>query len=371
MKIVTVIGARPQFVKAAMVSRAIQSFNARKEKSLLTEVIVHTGQHYDDAMSKIFFEEMGIPVPTYDLEVGSGSHAVQTGNILIKLEQVLLSECPDMVLVYGDTNSTVATALAAPKLGIPLGHVEAGLRSYNRGMPEEINRILTDRVSTLLFCPTQTSEDILRQEGMTEGVYLTGDVMLDASLYYVAIAETRSNVLERFQLLPEQYYLATIHRPANADVRENMECILRAFSQLRWPVVFPVHPRTKKMIDAILTQGVIGYDPSQLLLVDPIGYLDMLLLEKHARTIITDSGGVQKEAYFLRVPCVTLRPETEWVETIELGWNSLCKIVEEEIIEKISAARAGEWVPVFGDGTASSKIVDILLHYHLSKLNRL
>lgn len=367
MKIVTVIGARPQFVKAAMISRAIQSLNAKSGKSLLKEVMVHTGQHYDEAMSKIFFEEMGIPIPAYNLEVGSGSHAVQTGNILIKLEQVLLDECPDMVLVYGDTNSTVAAALAAPKLGIPLGHVEAGLRSYNRNMPEEINRILTDRVSSLLFCPTQTSETILRQEGITQGVYLTGDVMLDASLYYAAIAETRSNVFSRFQLLPKQYYLATIHRPANADVRENMECILRAFSRLRWPVIFPVHPRTKKMIDTILTtQGLIEHNPSQLLLVDPVGYLDMLLLEKHARTIITDSGGVQKEAYFFRVPCVTLRPETEWVETIELGWNSLSQIIEEEIIEKIYAARTGEWAPVFGDGTASSQIADILLHYHLS-----
>lgn len=366
MKIITVIGARPQFVKAAMVSRAIQALNTSRNKVVLTEIIVHTGQHYDETMSKVFFEEMGIPVPTYDLEVGSGSHAVQTGNILMRLEQVLLDERPDFVLVYGDTNSTVATALAVSKLGIPLGHVESGLRSYNRKMPEEINRILTDRVSALLFCPTQTSVAILNQEGITQGVYLTGDVMLDASLYYATVAETRSDILARFNLRSKQYYLATVHRPANADVMENMRCILRAFSHLQLPVVFPVHPRTKKMINSILAQGLIGYDASQLLLIDPVGYLDMLLLEKHARTIITDSGGVQKEAYFLHVPCVTLRPETEWVETIELGWNSLCKIVEEEILEKINRARAGEWVPVFGDGAASSKIVNILHEYILS-----
>lgn len=363
MKIVTVIGARPQFVKAAMVSRAIRSLNASRKKSLLTETIVHTGQHYDDVMSKIFFEEMGIPIPTYNLEVGSGSHAVQIGNILIRLEQALIDERPDVVLVYGDTNSTIAASLAVSKLSIPLGHVEAGLRSYNREMPEEINRILTDRVSTFLFCPTQTSESILRQEGITQGVYLTGDVMLDASLYYVAVAETRSNVLSRLNLLPKQYYLVTVHRPGNADVMENMMCILRAFSKLCLPVVFPVHPRTKKMIDSILTHKthkLVEYDASQLLLIDPVGYLDMLVLEKHARTIITDSGGIQKEAYFFRVPCVTLRQETEWVETVELGWNSLCNIVEEEIVEKSYRARKGEWLPIFGDGTASSKIVDII-----------
>lgn len=365
MKIVTVIGARPQFVKAAMVSRAIQALNTSRNKAVLTEVIVHTGQHYDEMMSRIFFEEMGIPVPTYDLKVGSGSHSVQTGNILMRLEQVLLDECPDFVLVYGDTNSTVAASLAVSKLGIPLGHVEAGLRSYNRNMPEEINRILTDRVSTLLFCPTQTSVFILRHEGITQGVFLTGDVMMDASVFYVTLAETRSNILARLDLLPKRYYLATVHRPANADVAEHMRCILRAFSNLSLPVVFPAHPRTKKMIDKILAQGETDYDASQLLLIAPVGYLDMLVLEKYAHTIITDSGGIQKEAYFFQVPCVTLRPETEWVETVELGWNRLCNIVEEEIIEKIHRARAGEWIPVFGDGTASSKIVHILQEYFL------
>jgi UDP-GlcNAc3NAcA epimerase len=368
MNILTVIGARPQFVKAAMVSRAFQLLNAHQKTPVINEVLVHTGQHYDETMSRIFFEELEIPVPRYNLEVGSGSHAVQTGQMLIRLEEVLLAEHPNLVLVYGDTNSTVAAALVASKIGIPLGHVEAGLRSYNRMMPEEINRILTDRVSTLLFCPTQTSVSTLHQEGVTQGVYLTGDVMLDASLHYVSVAETRSNVLARLHLLPKQYYLATVHRPVNADVMDNMTCILRAFSQLSLPVVFPVHPRTKKMLETILAQNVIAYSASQLLLIDPVGYLDMLVLEKYARTIITDSGGVQKEAYFFRVPCVTLRQETEWVETLEAGWNQLCAIDADEIVAKISGVCPGEWNPMFGDGTASSKIVNILQHDFLSLL---
>ena len=365
MNIVSVVGARPQFIKAAMVSRAIEAYNASRKTSLLTEILVHTGQHYDETMSRIFFEEMGIPAPTYNLEVGSGSHAVQTGEILMKLEAVLLAERPDLLLVYGDTNSTIAAALAAAKLGIPIGHVEAGLRSYNRAMPEEINRILTDHLAMFLFCPTPTSVAMLRQEGITQGVHLIGDVMFDASWHYAAMAEARSDVLARYHLLPQQYYLATVHRPANADVMEHMQCILRAFSQLQLPVIFPVHPRTKKIVNTILAAQV-NNNRSQLLLIEPVGYLDMLVLEKHARAIITDSGGVQKEAYFFRVPCVTLRQETEWVETITSGWNRLCAIVEDEIVTKVHQAQTGEWTPVFGDGTASSQLVNILQRSFLS-----
>lgn len=346
-----------------MVSRAITRSAENASSSRLQEILVHTGQHYDDAMSKIFFEEMGIPSPHYNLEVGSGSHAIQTGNMLIRLEQVLLDERPDLVLLYGDTNSTVAGSLAASKLQIPVGHVEAGLRSYNRTMPEEINRILTDRISTLLFCPTQTSVDILHQEGITQGIYLTGDVMFDASLYYVSLAEARSDILARFELSRKQYYLATVHRPANADVADHMRCILRAFAQLPSPVVFPIHPRTRQMVETILQEGTITCDPSKLLCIEPVGYFDMLILEKYAQLILTDSGGVQKEAYFFRVPCVTLRSETEWVETIELGWNQLCQIKEQDIVEKARSATVGEWKPVFGDGTASGKIVDILQNF--------
>ncbi|GAK52809.1 UDP-N-acetylglucosamine 2-epimerase [Candidatus Moduliflexus flocculans] len=367
MKIVTVVGARPQFVKAAVVSRAIQAHNAHCEISRLTEVIVHTGQHYDETMSQIFFEEMEIPTPAYNLGVGSGSHAAQTGEILMKLEPVLLAEQPDVVLVYGDTNSTLAAALAAAKLNMPIGHVEAGLRSYNRAMPEEINRILTDHISTFLFCPTPTSVSILRQEGITQGVHLTGDVMFDASLHYAAIAETRSNALAQHRLLPQHYYLATVHRPVNADVMEQMQHILRAFCQFEFPVVFPVHPRTQKIVEAILAHdGDFGH-VSQLRLIEPVGYFDMLTLEKHARAIITDSGGVQKEAYFFRVPCVTLRQETEWVETVETGWNRLCAIDEEEIVARVRSAQGGEWIPVFGDGAASAQIVNILLRDVLSQ----
>lgn len=360
MKIVTVVGARPQFVKAAVVSRAIQKSNANGGTSRLTEVIVHTGQHYDETMSQVFFDEMEIPIPAYNLGVGSGSHAAQTGEILMKLEPVLLAERPDVVLVYGDTNSTLAAALTAAKLNMPIGHVEAGLRSYNRAMPEEINRILTDRISTFLFCPTPTSVSILRQEGITQGVHLTGDVMFDASLHYAASAETRSNVLAQHHLLPRQYYLATVHRPVNADVMEQMQQILRAFRRLEFPVVFPVHPRTKKIVDVILAHDGDSGHVSQLRLIEPVGYFDMLTLEKHARAIITDSGGVQKEAYFFRVPCVTLREETEWVETVESGWNQLCPINEEEIVKQVYQARGGEWTPIFGDGAASEQIVDIL-----------
>jgi UDP-N-acetylglucosamine 2-epimerase len=364
MKLVTVIGARPQFIKAAMVSRATRRFSEGASSGQLQEILVHTGQHYDDTMSKIFFEEMAIPVPRYNLEVGSDTHARQTANILMRLEKVLVNERPDMVLLYGDTNSTIAGSLAASKLNIPVAHVEAGLRSYNREMPEEINRILTDRVSSLLFCPTSTSVSILQQEGITEGVHLTGDVMFDASLYYASLAETRSDILTRLQISQQQYYLATVHRPANADVADHMRCILRALSQLPYPVVFPVHPRTRKMADAIFQEGTVAHDPSQLLCIDPVGYFDMLILEKYARLILTDSGGVQKEAYFFRVPCVTLRSETEWVETVELGWNQLCRIEECAIIEKAQNAAVGEWEPVFGDGTASDKIVDILQNFH-------
>jgi UDP-N-acetylglucosamine 2-epimerase len=363
MKILTVIGARPQFIKAAMVSRAIRHMPATAHGPTLHETIVHTGQHYDTKMSRIFFEELEITPPAYNLEVGSGSHAMQTGKIIMRLEPVLIAEQPDLVLVYGDTNSTIAASLVAAKLHIPIGHVEAGLRSYNRIMPEEINRILTDRISTLLFCPTQTSVDILQQEGVTEGVHLTGDVMLDASLHYAAIAEQRSQILSTLHLAPKHYYVATIHRPANADNAERMQCILQALSQLSYPVVFPVHPRTRKGIETLLAQNNVTYDPSQLLLIPPVGYLDMLMLERHARVIITDSGGMQKEAYFFQVPCVTLRPETEWTETVEFGWNRLCNIVHSEILDKVRTASAGQPIPLFGDGQASVKIVDLLWNY--------
>ena len=312
MKIVTIVGARPQFVKCAPVSREL-----RKEHN---EILVHTGQHYDPEMSEIFFEELHITKPDYNLGVGSGSHGKQTGTILVRLEEVLVKEKPDLVIVYGDTNSTLAGALAAAKLHIPIAHVEGGLRSFDRTMPEEINRVLTDHISDILFCPTQTAVDNLRNEGITRGVHLVGDVMVDALEYNKEIAEERSLILERLGLASKQYLVLTVHRPVNTDSRENMKNIIEAVGMAGKPVVFPVHPRTKKVLEEYEIWNRL---PTNIIITEPLGYLDMLKLMRHASKILTDSGGIQKEAYLLRVPCITLRDVTEWVETVEEGGNVL------------------------------------------------
>jgi UDP-N-acetylglucosamine 2-epimerase len=325
MKVVTVVGARPQFIKSAPVSREL--------RKVATEVLVHTGQHYDDNMSEVFFRDLELPEPDYNLGVGSGPHGVQTGEMLKRIEEVLVKEQPDYVVVYGDTNSTLAGALAAAKLHISVAHVEAGLRSFNRQMPEEINRLVTDHVSTLLFCPTKTAINNLASEGITKGVHLVGDVMYDALCHNIQIAERRSTILEHLKLRPKEYLLATVHRAENTDQPENLNNIVNAFVELTksgQTVVFPVHPRTRNRLD---TFGM--NDHSNLLMIDPISYLDMLILEKHARVILTDSGGVQKEAYWLQVPCVTLRNETEWVETVERGWNVLVGTDTEKIFRTI------------------------------------
>ena len=350
MKVVTVVGARPQFVKAAPVSRALRRDHI--------EVLVHTGQHYDRAMSDLFFEEMAIPRPDHELGVGSGSHGRQTGQMLIGIEEVLLAERPDWVLVYGDTNSTLAGALAAVKLGIPVAHVEAGLRSFNRAMPEEHNRILTDHCADLLFCPTQTAVDLLRGEGVTRGVHLVGDVMVDAALQFAEVARQRSTILAELGLTPKSYALATLHRPYNTDDPERLREVLAALESLRMPVVCPVHPRTRQRL-AAMGNPQFAIRNSQF--VDPVGYLDMLALEQSAALILTDSGGVQKEAYFFAVPCVTLRPETEWVETVATGWN---RLVWGDAAVVVAAARRPWPVdpppPVFGDGHAAERIVRLL-----------
>ncbi len=361
MKILSVVGARPQFIKAAPVSRAL--------RRVAHEVLVHTGQHYDRGMSAIFFEELQIPEPDYNLGVGSGTHGWQTGQMLIRLEQVLLAECPDGVLVYGDTNSTVAGALAAVKLHIPVAHVEAGLRSYNRCMPEEHNRVLTDHAADLLLCPTQTAVDNLADEGIAQGVYLVGDVMLDAVLYNVGLAEECSDLLSQLALTPGGYALATVHRPGNTDDPARLREILAALAEIggEMPVVFPAHPRTQRAMEALglpsshsLREGSEG--GSRLHVIEPVGYLDMLVLEKNARLILTDSGGVQKEAYFFAVPCLTLREETEWVETVESGWN---RLVGAQRIAIVSAAQAswpaGSPPSVFGDGHAADRVADLLV----------
>jgi UDP-N-acetylglucosamine 2-epimerase len=346
MKILTVVGARPQFVKAAAVSRVARQTH--------TEVLVHTGQHYDREMSGLFFEELGIPRPDYELGVGSGSHGWQTGQMLIALEEVLTRERPDWTLVYGDTNSTLAGALAAVKLGLPVAHVEAGLRSFNRSMPEEHNRVLTDHCSDLLFCPTASAAEQLRREGVTRGVRVVGDVMYDAALRFAQIARERSDILARLDVVPKQYALTTLHRPYNVDDPARLSEVLAGLAQLDMPVIFPVHPRTRSRLPS-------GIDAPRVRLIEPVGYLDMLTLEQNADLILTDSGGVQKEAFFFATPCITLRPETEWVETVEAGWNRLAWGDGEAIV----AAARQPWPdtpppPVFGDGHASEKIVSAL-----------
>lgn len=334
MKIVTVIGARPQFIKAATVSRAIKEYNQSltADQEPIIEILVHTGQHYDENMSDVFFEELDIPHPDYHLGIGSASHGAQTGRMLEEIENVLIKEKPDIVLVYGDTNSTLAGALAAAKLHISVAHVEAGLRSFNRQMPEEINRVLTDHIADMLFTPTQTAVDNLKKEGISEDkVFLVGDVMYDAALYYSKRAAEKSSILERYHFQTQQYILATIHRAENTDDPVRLRAIFEGLFQIAGeiPVVLPLHPRTR---EALIREGLYEMVIQSLAVIPPVGYLDMVMLEKNARLIATDSGGVQKEAYFYRVPCVTLREETEWLELVETRWNVLVRSLEPEQI---------------------------------------
>ncbi len=352
MKIVSIVGARPQFVKCAPVSREL-----RQEHD---EVLVHTGQHYDHGMSAVFFDELDIPKPDYNLGVGSGSHGRQTGAMLAAIEDVLLKEEPDMVLVYGDTNSTLAGSLAAAKLHIPVAHVEAGLRSFDRSMPEEINRVVSDHVADLLFCPTEMAVKNLRAEGVTAGVHLVGDVMLDALLYNQAIAAERSQILTTLDLPAGGYCVATVHRQSNTDDRRALTRIVDAFIAFDEPLVFPVHPRTVKYLKEYDLYDRLASAP-HVRLIEPLGYLDMLQVLAHARLVLTDSGGVQKEAYMLEVPCITLRENTEWVETVEDGWNVLVGTDTAAIVAATRGfAPAGRQRAVFGDGNASRRIAEIV-----------
>jgi UDP-GlcNAc3NAcA epimerase len=349
MKIITVLGARPQFIKAAPVSRVL------REKH--QEIIVHTGQHYDNNMSDIFFEELHIPKPDYLLSVGSGSHGKQTGEMLIKIEEIVLKEKPDYLLVYGDTNSTLAGALVAAKLHVPVIHIEAGLRSFNKNMPEEINRIMTDHVSEYLFCPTGTAVKNLKDENITHHVYNIGDVMYDAVLYNRELAEEKSTVLSENGLEKKGFHLITIHRAENTDDIQNMKNILEAFSKIETVKVWPLHPRTK---NKLASYGLDLKDIPNLKVIEPVGYLDMLTLEANAQKIITDSGGVQKEAYFMKVPCVTVREQTEWVETLEEDANILAGTSVEKILEGIKREVKPSYKELFGDGKASQKIVELI-----------
>jgi UDP-GlcNAc3NAcA epimerase len=333
MKMVTIVGARPQFIKAAAVSRVL--------RASCREVLVHTGQHYDGNMSQVFFDELEIPRPDYFLEIGSGRHGAQTGAMLGAIEEVLLKEAPDRVLVYGDTNSTLAGALAAAKLHIPVAHVEAGLRSFNRRMPEELNRVLTDHLADLLFCPSQTAVSNLAAEGIVSGVHRVGDVMHEALMHAVAVAHEKSDAGRRLGVTPGGYALATIHRAENTDDLARLARLMTALQEISrtMPVLFPVHPRTRSRLPALA-------DSAGLRLLEPLGYLDMVRLEAEAAVILTDSGGIQKEAYWLRVPCVTLRDETEWVETVQQGWNVLAGADPERIVH---AARMAARPPEAGD----------------------
>jgi UDP-N-acetylglucosamine 2-epimerase len=322
---------------------------------------VHTGQHYDHGMSQIFFDELDISEPDLNLGVGSGSHGWQTGQMLVRIEEVLLEEKPDFVVVYGDTNSTLAGALAAVKLRIPVAHVEAGLRSFNRKMPEEHNRIVADHCSDLLFCPTQTALDNLAREGVTNGVHLVGDTMYDAVLQFSSIARKHSTILEDLDLEPKTYLLTTIHRPYNTDIQDNLFNIFQAFAEIGEPIIFPVHPRTRKKIAELSKKINLEKVLRNTKMIEPVGYLDMLVLEENARLILTDSGGMQKEAYFFGVPCITLRPETEWLETVETGWNVLAGGADTSAIvdgyQKAINSPPANRPNMYGDGAASLEVV--------------
>ena len=340
MKVVSVVGARPQFIKSAPVSKALGS-------EQIEDVLVHTGQHHDEALSDVFFSELGLAPPAYNLGVHGGTHGEMTGRMLPRLETVLTDQQPSLVLLYGDTNSTLAGALSASKLGIPIAHVEAGLRSFNRRMAEEVNRVVTDTLSALLFCPTTTSVDNLRVEGITSGVHLVGDVMYDVALEMSRSASGSSTVLHDLDLPDGGYGLATIHRAENTDDGQRLGLLvdyLRSEARNR-PIVFPLHPRTASAL------ARDGLDLGKLRTIPPVGYLDMTALIQGAACVYTDSGGLQKEAYFYRVPCVTLRDETEWIETIEAGWNRLWTQDEYRPRREISE---------YGDGTASRKIAQAI-----------
>ncbi len=363
MKVVTVVGARPQFVKAAAVSRAVAAHNEAGGGVRIDERIVHTGQHYDENMSKVFFDELRIPRPAVNLEVGSAPHGRQTGAMLERLEKVLLAEKPHWVLTYGDTNSTLAGALSAVKLHVPVAHVEAGLRSFNRRMPEEINRVVADCLSTALFCPTEQAVANLAAEGVVKGVHNVGDVMYDSVLFNGRLAERSGGVMDRLELAPGAFYLATVHRAENTDDPQRLRGILDAFERMDRPIVLPLHPRTRKTLGAGLEK--IG---GKVRVVEPVPYLEMIVLERNARMILTDSGGVQKEAYWFDAPCVTLRDETEWVELVEAGCNRVVGADAGRIIAAVEAFESADCklpdnrpTDLYGDGHSSERIVRELI----------
>lgn len=348
-KIISVVGARPQFIKYAPLSKELRKY--------YKEILLHTGQHYDKNMSQLFFDELKIPEPDYNLDIGSGSHGEQTGKMLINIEKVLIKENPDLVIVYGDTNSTVAGALSAVKLHIPVAHIEAGLRSFNKNMPEEHNRIITDHLSDLLFVPSKTGMDNLKIEGLSQKSYLVGDIMYDALLCNIMIAEKKSKILKKLDLIADNYYLCTVHRPSNTDDKNNLKNILQAISELDLTTILPIHPRTKKCINKYR----LNYNKEKIIIIDPVGYLDVLMLTKYAKKILTDSGGLQKEAFYLKKEVIVLREESEWKELVENNTSKLAGANKEKIINYTLEKGKPKWnfFP-YGKGNAAQKIINIL-----------
>ncbi len=365
LTLVTIVGTRPQFVKAAAMSRAIATYNTARgdPADMVREIIVHTGQHYDHAMSRVFFDELGIPEPDLNLGVGSGSHGVQTARMLEAIENALTSHEHDAVVVYGDTNSTLAGALAAAKLHIPVIHVEAGLRSFNKRMPEEVNRILTDHVSSVLLCPTRAAVSNLQKESITDGVHLVGDVMYDSTLHYQSMINGKTDALASHKIEPLSYLLATVHRAENTDKRSKLSAIFESLGEMasKTPVVVVLHPRTKKKIEDFNVNIA-----ENIKLIDPVSYLSMLQLQLNALGIVTDSGGIQKEAFFLGKPCLTIREETEWIETVDLQANTLAGSDGNTIHRWHANLINGRLQPSknampYGEGNATTKILDIVL----------
>lgn len=354
MKIIHIVGARPQFVKLAPLYKAI--------KSHAQQLIIHTGQHYDEKMSKIFFEDLAIPKPDFNLNINLGSHAYQTAEMMKGIEKILLEVKDCLLVIYGDTNSTLAGALASAKLEIPIVHIEAGLRSFNRSMPEEVNRILADRISNYLFAPTPTAVENLKNEGLSKITYLTGDIMTDSIAQNIAIAKEKSDVINRLKLTKEDYYLLTLHRPYNVDDPEKLINILTLLNNLDKEVLFPIHPRTRKILEANLTANL-----SNIRLIEPQGYLDFLILQENADKIVTDSGGIQKEACILKRPCITLRSETEWVETVSEGVNLLIKEINESLTDKIMSFNPN--FPEYGifGNQVSQKMCEIIINKLINK----
>ncbi|HWZ42846.1 MAG TPA: UDP-N-acetylglucosamine 2-epimerase (non-hydrolyzing) [Candidatus Saccharimonadales bacterium] len=376
-KLISIVGVRPQFVKAAMICAAVNGHNQKQAReNRIQHLLLHTGQHYDYEMAAVFFQQLPLPEPDFNLGVGSGSHGAQTATMLKGIEKVLLKEKPDCVIVYGDTNSTLAGALAAVKLHIPTAHVESGLRSFNRVMPEEINRIATDHVSDLLFCPTKAAVQLLAKEGIRQNVYFSGDVMLDAVKAFAPVAAKRSVILNTLGVAPAKFILTTIHRAENTDSLERMRGLVETLCRVQQPIIFSVHPRLREKLNHEAGYQKLGKQLAQaahLKMVAPLSYLDMLHLESKARLIMTDSGGVQKEAYFVGTPCLTLRDETEWTETLQDGWNHLAGASPEKVLPLVRSLWTGplpETKPAlagFGNGKAAGNIVNSLLELQATK----